>query len=157
METTRLLLPFTSGVDMKHINHALYLAKASGVTLVTLSLIPMHGLDASVRPERIQQSKDFQEAFRARAELYQVPVEQQECTVNDPLTCIFSTARQMNCQSILLVFDEEKPCFLLPEESQRIRQASILPLYILQLPAEKQRVTFKHVFSRLRVPLKRVS
>jgi len=60
MKTSRWLLPFTFGVDMRAIDYAVSLAGSAGATLVPVSLISAPAKGA--RLEHIQQSKDFLEA-----------------------------------------------------------------------------------------------
>jgi len=61
MKTARFLLPFVHGVDKFAIEQAILLAKSHQATLVTLVLIyiPEERRNKGIRPEFLQQSKDF--------------------------------------------------------------------------------------------------
>src|SRR5438067_3265471 len=109
MKTTRLLLPFTYGVNMDAIEHAVLLAKGCSATLVPVSLIyipegpPVQGRAPCLgdryptlrfargqayrargaRLEHIQQSKDFLEATKYKAMRYGVPIERFEVFTSD--------------------------------------------------------------------------
>jgi hypothetical protein len=61
-ETTRLLLPFTHGVEMDTLEVAVLLAASHHATLVPLSLVlEPRTRGKGARLEHIQQSKDFLE------------------------------------------------------------------------------------------------
>src|SRR5713101_195830 len=78
-KTTRLLLPFTHGVEMDTIEAAVLLAASHHATLVPLSLIlTPQTRGKGVRLEYIQQSKDFLEAVRHKASRHHVPLERFE-------------------------------------------------------------------------------
>src|SRR5438874_1926683 len=67
-ETTRLLLPFTHGVEMDTIEAAVLLAASHHAALVPLSLIlAPQTRGKGVRLEHVQQSKDFLEAVQHKA------------------------------------------------------------------------------------------
>ncbi|GAC1389206.1 MAG: hypothetical protein NVS4B11_00880 [Ktedonobacteraceae bacterium] len=137
MAQQRLLLPFTYGVDGKAIDHALLFAKASDSVLVALALIPVLQRPEAVRPERIQQAQDFLEMIRAKASSHNVSLEQHEIFANNILESIMASVQTMNCQGILLLFDEKEVKFLQRNEASAVRQFTSCTLYILHMLTKK--------------------
>lgn len=154
MRMTRLLLPFTHGVDAKAIDHVLYFAKTSHATLIALALIPAtqpNGDD--VRLERIQQARDFLETIATKAEVAQVLVELRECFTCDLSECIASSVQEANCEGIVMLSDTTKTYFLNEDEAQALQQYSPCSLYRLSM-LQKKKVTqhhqpLSHLWSRL--------
>ena len=93
---TRLLLPFTHGVNMYAIEQAILLAKSLEATLIPLSVIhvPQEGRSRGARLEHIQQSKDFLEAVKYKAARYGVPVERFEVFTADIVQSINIVANE---------------------------------------------------------------
>src|SRR5690242_11885613 len=100
MKTTRLLLPFTHGVDVCAIDSALRLAKGYDAILVPLALIyvPEDGQAKGARLEHIQQSKDFLEVVKHKAARYGVPLERLEVYTSDIAQSIRIIASEMECE-----------------------------------------------------------
>ena len=97
MRTIRLLLPFTHGVDMCALDHAMRLAKGCNAILVPLALIyvPEDGRTKGARLEHIQQTKDFLEAVKHKAARYDVPIERLEVFTSDVAQSIRVVAGEM--------------------------------------------------------------
>src|SRR2546425_881547 len=98
IKTTRLLLPFTHGVEMDTIEAAVLLAASHHATLVPLSLIRMpqtRGKGAHL--EHIQQSKDFLEAVQQKALRHGVPLERFEVFTSDAFQSISVLVHQLAC------------------------------------------------------------
>lgn len=138
MTKTRLLLPFTYGVDADALTRVLLFARASQSQLVGLALIPVAPKQNKVRLERLDQAQDFLEMLVAKAASYGVSVEQHECFTSDVLSSLQSSQQAMDCQSILLVFDGEGVCFLEKDEAREIQQRLATSLYVLHMPPKAQ-------------------
>lgn len=105
IETTsasRILLPFTHGLNSHALEYAVLLARNYHATLVSLSLIYIPQTARSVRLEHIQQSKDFQALVQSKAAKYGVSVEPHEVYTSDVIESIHATMQEMNCRSIVL-------------------------------------------------------
>src|SRR5689334_10446120 len=102
MKKPRWLLPFTHGVDMHAIDYVVRLAESAGTMLVPVSLVSSPP-NKGARLEHIQQSKDFLEAVRFKAERLQVPVERYEVFTADVLRSITILVHEMHCDGIVLV------------------------------------------------------
>jgi hypothetical protein len=104
MESPRWLFPFTHGVDMQAIDMVVRLAEERGATLVAVSLIPVPPEQRSqgARLEHIQQSKDFLEAVKFKAERHQVPIERYEVFSSNVLGSITLLTYDQRCDSIVL-------------------------------------------------------
>src|SRR5712691_745802 len=100
---TRLLLPFTHGIDVSAITAALALAQRFGATLVVLSLIhlPQRPDTRGPRLEDIQQSNDFLEFVQHKAARSGVPVERVELYTRNPVRSIRVLAEEMECAGIV--------------------------------------------------------
>ncbi|MGH2493806.1 MAG: potassium-transporting ATPase subunit KdpA, partial [Ktedonobacteraceae bacterium] len=86
MKTSRWLLPFTYGVDIRAIDYAVRLAGSAGATVVPVSLVSTPSKGA--RLEHIQQSKDFLEAVQHKAARHSVAIERYEVFTQDVLQSI---------------------------------------------------------------------
>src|SRR5579863_2624134 len=118
MKTSRWLLPFTHGVDMRSIEYATRLAESAGATLVPVSLISSPPKGA--RLEHIQQSKDFLEAVQHNAERLQIPVERYEVFTTDALQSITALVHDLHCDGIILVTSGEYTRLLQDEEVKHL-------------------------------------
>ena len=104
-ETTslsRILLPFTNGVNSDALEYAVLLARSYNATLVPLSLIYVPQTARSVRLEHIQQSKDFQALVQSKATKYDVSIEPHEVFTGDVIESIHSAMQEMSCKNIVL-------------------------------------------------------
>jgi hypothetical protein len=140
MKTTRLLLPFVHGVDVRAIEQALLMAKGLEATLVPLSLIyvPERRRARGARLEHVQQSKDFLEAVKHKAARYAVPVERLEVITSDIVQSINLVANEMDCEGILLFKGRNDGILLQVNEIKRLVAMPVCKLYIMHLQTEER-------------------
>jgi hypothetical protein len=136
MKTTRLLLPFVHGVDKFAIEQAILLAKSHQATLIPLALIhiPEECRTKGVRLEHMQQSMDFLETVKQKADWYAVPVEKVEVFTSEVVQSINFVACEKKCEGILL-FQSSKGGILLHEnEITRLIEMPACKLFVTHLP-----------------------
>ena len=134
---TRLLLPFTHGIDVSAITRTLALAHNLGATLVVLSLIRLpQRPDRGPRWEDIQQSNDFLEFVQHKAARSGVPVERVELYTHYPVGSIRALAQEMECVGIVLVVRRGTGVLLATHEVKQLLEDQRLSLYIVPLLAE---------------------
>ena len=131
MKTSRWLLPFTHGVDMRSIEYAVRLAESAGATLIPVSLISSPPTGA--RLEHIQQSKDFLEAVQHKAERFQVPLERYEVFTADVQQSITTLVHQIRCNGIVLVTSGGHTCLLQDQEVKHLLLAPPAALVLIRL------------------------
>jgi hypothetical protein len=137
-KTTRLLLPFTHGVEMDTIDAAVLLAASHQATLVSLSLISVPQVKGKgARLEHIQQSKDFLEAVRYIAVRHRVPLERLEVFTGDTLQSVLSLVDQLGCDGILLALRGRNGSLLSAETIGQLREMRSCPLYLMQFPSRR--------------------
>ena len=141
MESPRWLFPFTHGVDMRAIDTVVRLAEERGATLVAVSLIPVppEHLSQGARLEHIQQSKDFLEAVKFKAERHQVPIERYEVFSSNVLGSITLLTYDQRCDSIVLVSYGDKDILLHVQEKKCLLEDPPARLVLLRLPAQAGR------------------
>ena len=100
--SSRLLLPFTHGVNAHALEFAVLLARSRHATLVPVSLIYMPPTARGARLERIQQSKDFQALVQTKAIKHGVTIESQEAYTGDVIQSIQRMMQELNCSGIIL-------------------------------------------------------
>ena len=149
MKTTRFLLPFVHGVDKFVIEQAILLAKSHQATLVPLVLIhvPEERRKTGVRLEYLQQSKDFLETVKQKAEWYSVQIERLEVFTSDVVQSINLVASEMECEGILLFVNHKGGLLLELHEIKRLMEMPMRRLYVLRLPTN-ERVNFAHELRR---------
>jgi hypothetical protein len=132
---TRLLLPFTHGVNMFAIEQAILLAKSLEATLIPLSVIhaSREGRSRGARLEHIQQSKDFLEAVKYKAARYDVPVGQFEVFTSDIVQSINIVAKEQMCEGILLFLQGRHGLLLQEDEIKRLLKTAVCKLYVLHM------------------------
>ncbi len=143
MKTTRFLLPFVHGVNKFAIEQAVLLAKSHQATLVPLVLIyiPEERRTKGVRLEQVQQSMDFLETVKEKADWYAVPVERLEVLTSHIVQSINLVANEMECEGILL-FESQKGGILLQTiEIKCLLEMPACKLYVTRLPTI-ERVSF---------------
>jgi hypothetical protein len=140
MESRRWLFPFTHGVDMQAIDTVVRLAGDVGATLVAVSLVavPAERWSQGARLEHIQQSKDFLEAVKYKAERLQVTIERYEDFTSNVLGSITLLARDLRCDSIVLVSCGEKETLLNAYEKKRLLETPPASLVLLRLPTRAE-------------------
>src|ERR1051326_3335423 len=146
---TRLLLPFTHGINVSAIAQALALTHRFGATLVVLSLIRLpQRPDRGPRWEDIQQSNDFLECVQYKAARSGVPVERMELYTHHPVGSIRALAREMECTGIVLVVRRGAGILLATHEVKQLLEDQSFPLYIVPLPAKDSMFSFPGWLSR---------
>jgi hypothetical protein len=143
MKTTRFLLPFVHGVDKFAIEQAILLAKSHQAMLVPLVLIhvPEERRKKGVRLEYLQQSKDFLETVKQKADRYSVQIERLEVFTSDIVQSINLIASEMECEGILLFVSQKGGILLQLHEIKHLMESPVCKLYVLRLPT-KEHVNF---------------
>lgn len=146
---TRLLLPFTHGIDTSAITSAFVLAHRLGATLVPLSLISFpQPANRGPRWEDIQQSRDFLEFVYHKAVRLGVSVERMEHYTSDPIRTIHALAQEMECAGIIVVVRRGTGVLLATHEVKQLLEDNSIPLYVVPLLASDRTGSFPHWFSR---------
>ena len=146
---TRLLLPFTHGIEASAISAALALAQRFGATLVVLSLIRLpEASDRGPRWEDIQQSNDFLVFVHHTAARWSVPVERVELYTRHPVGSIRALAQEMACAGIVLVVRRGAGVLLATNEVKQLLEEQSIPLYIVSLPAKDSTFSLPRWLSR---------
>ena len=140
MKTTRILLPFTRGMDMDVLEHAVQFAYHDRATLVPLALLhlPEQHRSKGPRLEAVQQAKDFLEAVRYKAERVHVAVEQCETVTPDTIQSIHAFSQAMACDGILLFLQGNTPALLSSETMQNLLEQANCRLYLVRLQSQKK-------------------
>jgi len=140
MKTTRFLLPFVHGVDKFAIEQAILLAKSHQAMLVPLVLIhvPEERRKKGVRLEYLQQSKDFLETVKQKADWYSVQIERLEVFTSDVVQSINLVASEMECEGILLFIGRKGGILLQMNEIKRLLEMPSCKLYIIHLHTEER-------------------
>src|SRR5205823_3326329 len=139
MKATRLLLPFVHGVDKLVIEQAILLAKSHQAVLVPLVLIhvPEEPRKKGVRLEYLQQSKDFLETVRQKADWYSVQIEMLEVFTSDVVHSINLVASEMECEGILLFVSQRGGILLHLNDIKSLIELPARKLYVLRLPTNE--------------------
>ncbi len=146
---TRLLLPFTHGVDTSAIASALALAQRFDATLVPLSLIHLpHTSGRGPRWEDIQQSRDFLEFVQRKATRSGVPVKRMELYTHNPVRSTRVLAQEMECAGIIVAVRQGAGVLLATSEVKGLLENKDLPLYVVSLPGKSSLFTFFRQFKR---------
>lgn len=141
MQTPRLLLPFSHGIDMDVLEYAVLLAKNLNAILIALSVIqvPETRRFKGARLECIQQSKDFLEAVQHKATKHGVPIERLEVFTSDVAWGIHVLAQQMACEGLLLFVRGREGVLLSAEEVEHFLNKGTFPLYIVHLASKENK------------------
>lgn len=146
---TRLLLPFTHGIDTSAIVSALALAQRFDATLVPLSLIHLPPKrDREPRWEDIQQSRDFLEFVHHKAIRSSVPIERIELLTHNPVGSARALAQELECAGIVLVVRQGSGVLLATSEVKRLLEDKHIPLYVVSLPIKNSLFSFSRWFRR---------
>lgn len=133
---TRLLLPFTHGIDVSAIVSALALAQRFDATLVPLSLIHLpHASNRGARWEDIQQSRDYLEFVQRKAARLGVAVERIELHTRNPVGSARALAREMEFAGIVVAV-RGSGVLLATSEVKGLLENKDIPLYAVSLPGE---------------------
>jgi hypothetical protein len=152
MKEDRWLLPFTFGVDVHTIDFVLRSAKECGAVVVAASLIviPKMRQVQGPRLEYIQQSKDFLEVVRWKAEKHQVSVELHEVWTADLHERIKRLVLDLHCSSIVVVTNGKGGVLLDVEEIKKLLVGDMsASLVLIRIPASEQRAIEAHLGTRL--------
>ncbi len=136
MKTTRLLLPFTHGVEMETLEAAVRLAASHHATLVPLSLIAVPSVRGKgARLEHIQQSKDFLEATQQKALQHCVSLERFEAFTGDVAQSIAVLVPQLACDGMILALRGRNGSLLSVKMIEQLMAIAPCPLYLIYLPS----------------------
>lgn len=142
--TTRLLLPFTEGINARAIDYAIQLAEKRQATLVPLALIPVRP-DQKTRPESLQQAQDFLELARHKAERQRVPVELTRVSTGDAALSIEAMAGEMGCEAVLLFLCNTDEVLLGQAEIRALMDRSACNMRIILFPEKRKRLANNHL------------
>ena len=136
MKTTRFLLPFVHGVDKFAIEQAILLTKSHNATLVPLVLfhLPEERRMKGVRLEYLQQSMDFLEIVKQKADRHSVQTEKLEVFTSNVVQSINLVASEMECDGILLYVSQKGSILLHIEHIKGVMEMPVCKLYITHLP-----------------------
>lgn len=152
---TRLLLPFTHGVDLSALEFAAQLAQRCNATLVPLALIATPTGKAGPRIDYIQQSQDFLTATAYKAARHSVVTELHKVYTDDSVGSISAYARIRMCIFILLCERNGQSLLLSATEVSELLVKEPHKLVIAHLPCrENLRLPgrFLRFLSDLRAP-----
>ena len=146
---TRLLLPFTHGIDASAITSALVLAQRFDATLVLLSLIHLpQERGRGPRWENIQQSRDFLEFVHHKATRSGVPIERIELRTHNPIGSTQALAQELECAGIVLAVRRGTGVLLETNEVKGLLEDKRVPLYVVSLPAKDRLFPLSRWFRR---------
>ncbi|SRR5579884_498768 len=134
MKKRRVLLPFTHGVSMNAIEQAVRFAKRGHAILVPLSLLPEQEMSRRLRWEHIQQSKDFLEAVRHKAERHGVAIEPYEVHTEHPVQTINEFAHEHHVSGVLVFVRNESGILLSISQINHLLEKMPSRIYIIVLP-----------------------
>jgi nucleotide-binding universal stress UspA family protein len=141
MDTRRWLVPFTWGVDMQAIDAVVRLADGGNATLVAASLVSRSDAPGYRGPrlEHIQQSKDFLEAIKWKADRLGVALDQHEVFTVDAIQSITTLARELRCDAIVLVSRGEREALLRTHQLKHLLAEPPAVLLVLRLSSQTRR------------------
>jgi nucleotide-binding universal stress UspA family protein len=136
VKTTRLLLPFTHGMEMETLEAAVQLAASHHATLVPLSLISVpQARGKGARLEHIQQSKDFLEAAQQKALRHYVPLERFEAFTGDVVQSIALLVPRLACDGMILALRGRNGSLLRAQVIEQLMAIAPCSLYVIYLPS----------------------
>lgn len=140
MRTKRLLVPFTHGVDMYALEHAVHLAKNNEAELIVASLIPRAKESRkAIRLEQIQQARDLEVALRNKTDNYGVSMHYLERLTRDVIHEINCLAQEHECGGIVLFVRRGQGVLLQTREIKHLMIEAMCKLYIVRLPSGEGR------------------
>ncbi len=150
MKTTRFLLPFVHGVDKYAIEQAVLLTKSHNATLVPLVLfyLPEERRKKGVRLEFLQQSIDFLETVKQKADWYSVQTEKLEVFTSDVVQSINLVAGEMECEGILLFVSKRGGILLRIEQIKEVMEMPVCKLYLTHLPTDESKSSIQALYLR---------
>lgn len=147
--TTRLLLPFTEGIDSLALDYAMQIAKQRQATLVPLALIAVCP-PQRVRLEHIQQAQDFLVLVSRKASRQGVPLETTQLYTQDVARSIEAFAGEMHCEAVLLFLRHTDEILLGHAEIRTLIEHGTCNMHMVLLPEKRTSKARKHA---LEVPL----
>lgn len=138
MATTRLLLPFTGGINTQALNSAVHLAEQRQAVLVPLALIRVQAC-RPVRLEYIQGAQDFLEFTRYKAAQHGVSVERACIYTSNVVRSIEAVTGEMNCDAVILFLSNTGEALLAPTEVSALMERAACNAYIVLLPSRRAR------------------
>jgi hypothetical protein len=136
--TTRLLLPFTEGINALALSYAIQLAEHRQATLVPLALIRVKPHKAG-RLEHIQQAQDFLEFARSKAERRGVPLEQARIYTSNVARSIEAVAGEMNCEAVIIFLCATDEALLDSAEISELMDHAACNAHVVLLPSRHER------------------
>jgi hypothetical protein len=135
---TRLLLPFTHGVDMEALDAAIQLAKACHTTLVAAAVLRVKAKRNRPEPrlEDIMQAQDFLEAARWKAARSGVDIERFEAVTADVVGSLDVLTKQLSCNGVALFVRGGKGVLLSNDEILACLGQVDCTGYLVHLPAQ---------------------
>ncbi len=139
MQTRRVLLPFTQGINMEALECAVQFARSCHATLISLALVylPEQQRSSGPRLEAVAQANDFLEAVQHKARRAAVSVERFEVVTYDVASCINAFVQEMECDGILLFSQQHSSALLSSKMIQKLLEQAACPLYLIHLPPNR--------------------
>jgi len=137
---TRLLLPFTSDINVLALNYALQMAEQRHATLVPLALV-LVAPHKGARLERLQQAQDFLTMISHKAQQRGVPIEASELYTVDAARSVEAFASEMACQAVIVFLSGARDILLGRAEIRNLLERSVCNLHIVLLPEKRSRFT----------------
>lgn len=150
MNTRRLLLPFTHGVDMQALDFAVSFAHNCHATLIPFVLIPVSGQRPTrgVRLEMFQQAQDFLEAVSFKAAKNDVAIERIEVVTENVMEQIAHVLSSQKCDGLLLFIRETKGVLLQEQEIKALIEQRGPPCYLIHLPPARSTSQTRKIIRR---------
>jgi hypothetical protein len=147
---TRLLLPFTHGIEMEALDAAISLAEACHATIVALALLRVKGKRSRQDPrlEHLMEANDFLEAVRWKAARSGVPTEGFQVLTADVGQSLDVLTRQLSCSRMVLFVREGQGVLLSTAAIVGCLHLGNCTCYLLHLEA-KHRHQLESLFKRL--------
>lgn len=138
MKQARFLFPFTHGMHASALEQAVLFARNQNAILVPVSLvrIPKDQQSKGPRLEDVQQSKDFLEAVRHKAQKCHVPVEQVEVLTSDIVRSIEELAKERECEGVLLFVCGKHGVLLDTQDVKCVMERTTCRLYVFHLESK---------------------
>lgn len=147
---SRLLLPFTHGIEMEALNAAISLAEVCHATLVAVALLRVKakGRRQEPRLEDVMEANDFLEAVRWKAARAGVSTEGFQVETADVEQSLDVLPRQFFCGGIVLFVREGQGVLLRTDDMVGCPHQEHCTSYLVHLPA-KHRSQSVSLFKRL--------
>lgn len=144
MYTTRLLLPFTGGINEMALSYALQIAEQRRATLVLLALIEVKP-NKGARLEHIQEAQDFLVLARCKARRLGIPIESASVYTGNVALSIEAVTGEMNCDSVILFLGMKDEALLKHEEVRELMDRAVYNMHIVLLPTRRKQRLALHI------------